>query len=449
MTTASLKPQVNVDSIPDALRAVPRWLVWRYETRNGKQAKVPCSALTGKPCDATKACNHASFDAAVEAVAGFDGLGFALGDGFAGIDLDDCFAADGEPYNWARYILEDLGTYAELSPSGDGLKLFMRGRKPGRNCKCLLPHGQVEVYDGGKFFTVTGQRLKGAPSEPRDCTDELSRLYSTLFPPPTRPDAALTPRRVDMADAELTATAGAARNGAAFTALWEGKWRGRYPSQSEADLALCSHLAFWTGSDAARMDRLVRLSALYRLKWDERHYGDGRTYGEGTIQRAIDGTTRHYSPADERVAYGNGFLRTSRATLLFDALLRSVPNPTHRGFFRELLLLAWPMSRWGHLGCLRAEGKGPLSGRALARRLGYSSGFVAEALRALQAATLIERVTVGGARYWRIVDYASWVWNERELLSVIWTAIPREGAASRTNCEKAKVPKLQGQTGVA
>ncbi len=67
-----------------------------------------------------------------------------------------------------------------------------------------------------------------------------------------------------------------------------------YPSQSEADLALCGDLAFWTGPDPERIDRLFRQSKLFRPKWDESHYAGGRTYGEGTIAAALRGRTAYY-----------------------------------------------------------------------------------------------------------------------------------------------------------
>src|SRR5439155_15578492 len=82
--------------------------------------------------------------------------------------------------------------------------------------------------------------------------------------------------------------------------LWSGD-TSEYGSQSEAELALCSMLTFWTGPDPERIDRLFRRSALYREKWDEPHYSDGRTYGEGTIAKALDGAEEFYkAPSDEK-----------------------------------------------------------------------------------------------------------------------------------------------------
>jgi len=104
----------------------------------------------------------------------------------------------------------------------------------------------------------------------------------------------------DLDDSEVLERAKAAANGEKFRRLWRGSTAG-YPSQSEADMALCALLAFWTGGDATQMDRLFRESGLLRPKWDEQHFADGATYGERTIERAIVGTDEYYSTesADE------------------------------------------------------------------------------------------------------------------------------------------------------
>ncbi|MEE8302775.1 MAG: hypothetical protein V3S24_10110, partial [Candidatus Tectomicrobia bacterium] len=74
--------------------------------------------------------------------------------------------------------------------------------------------------------------------------------------------------------------------------LWHGNTEG-YPSPSEADEALCSYLAWWTQKDASEIDRLFRLSGLYRGKWDDDKY---RTR---TIAKALD-QAGQYDPAWNR-----------------------------------------------------------------------------------------------------------------------------------------------------
>ena len=100
---------------------------------------------------------------------------------------------------------------------------------------------------------------------------------------------------VDLEDEDLLEKATSASNGEKFERLWNGNTAG-YDSQSEADMALCCLLAFWTGGDRTQMDQLFRQSGLLREKCDEVHYADGSTYGEKTIERAIATTSEFYDP---------------------------------------------------------------------------------------------------------------------------------------------------------
>lgn len=119
----------------------------------------------------------------------------------------------------------------------------------------------------------------------RDGQRMLDALCDRLWPPtPPAPTPRPRHRATTASDTALLDRARRARNGALFAALWAGEWRGRYGSQSEADLALCSLLAFWCDSDAARVDALFRQSALYRAKW-----GDRTDYRQWTLDRACAG----------------------------------------------------------------------------------------------------------------------------------------------------------------
>ncbi len=90
-----------------------------------------------------------------------------------------------------------------------------------------------------------------------------------------------------------------AANGDKFKILFVGKWQeAGYSSQSEADLAFACQLAFWTCKDSSQMDRYFRCSGLMREKWDEKHYGDGRTYGQATVQQAIANCSETYHSGD-------------------------------------------------------------------------------------------------------------------------------------------------------
>src|SRR5690606_30146922 len=98
----------------------------------------------------------------------------------------------------------------------------------------------------------------------------------------------LSTAAASLEDQELIKRALRAKNGQHFRRLWQGDWGGLYGSHSEADLALCNMLAFWTGRDLDRMDRLFRLSGLYRAKWEREDYRDR------TIRKAVEGTSQVY-----------------------------------------------------------------------------------------------------------------------------------------------------------
>jgi putative DNA primase/helicase len=101
--------------------------------------------------------------------------------------------------------------------------------------------------------------------------------------PSSHPTAPRQRRPIPIDDGDLLRRAATARNGTKFSALMNGD-TSAYKSASEADLALCGLLAFWTDGNTERIDRIFRTSGLMRTKWDERR-GD-RTYGEDTIARA-------------------------------------------------------------------------------------------------------------------------------------------------------------------
>jgi hypothetical protein len=105
-----------------------------------------------------------------------------------------------------------------------------------------------------------------------------------------------------LTDDEILEKARGSGNGAGFAALREGRWQQEFPSQSEADLALCCKLAFWSGKNREQMDRLFRQSGLMRPKWDDRHHASGATYGEETLARALDTVEEGYGEKSDAPA---------------------------------------------------------------------------------------------------------------------------------------------------
>lgn len=311
--------------IPTELREVAQWLVWRGEWKPGQNGKpnkwnkVPFQ-INGSFARVNEPASWTNFPAACRAyleshdtnsgIAPFHGVGFTLTreNGIVGIDMDDAInPATGTIKSQAIAVIELLNSYAEVSPSGTGLRLFVRGELPPKGRVRNQGDGsKYEVYDGGRYLTVTGRKLPGSPATIEDRGEELLKFHADYIAAPadaasTHQDNASGEARGEahrivpnaLSDDELLEKARNSRKGAEFAALWNGELE--HPElarckqdHSSADLALCNRLAFWAGRDPERMDRLFRRSGLMRDKWDTRHSSDGRTYGQMTIERAIE-----------------------------------------------------------------------------------------------------------------------------------------------------------------
>ena len=150
--------QHQFENIPEELRRRPQWLVWKLEERDSKPTKIPYIAGGVGKASSTDSETWRSFDEAVVALktGRYDGIGFVFstGDPYAGIDLDDCRNPEtGELEVWAAKTVQDLDSYAEVSPSGTGVHIIVRGKAPNKK------RGKVEAYSSERYFTITGQVL--------------------------------------------------------------------------------------------------------------------------------------------------------------------------------------------------------------------------------------------------------------------------------------------------
>lgn len=276
---------VSVAAIPPVLKDLRQWVVWRYQWREDtEQWTKPPLQISGRPATSTDPTTWTTFTAACQGYeqGEFDGIGFALcegvGIGLVGIDLDHCRDADsGEIEPRALAIVREIESYTEVSPSGTGLRMLAYGQLPPQGRK----RGAIEMYQGERYLTITGAHLEDTPATIEARQSEITALHARVFQVKA-PVPATQAAEPLLSDDALLNRAFAAKNGTKLARLWQGELTG-YSSQSEADLALCSILAFWT-QDHARLDRLFRRSGLFRPKWDEQH-GDG-TYGERTIGMA-------------------------------------------------------------------------------------------------------------------------------------------------------------------
>lgn len=295
-------------AVPLCLRERRQWVCWKYILRDGKQTKCPMCANGPGEASSTAPATWGTFDEAIAAckerrdLAGV-GFVFSAEDPFTGVDLDNCIdGGTGEVKVWARPILEQLDSYCEISPSGTGVKVFVRATKTGQRCKSDYEDGAIEMYHRDRFFTVTGMRLKDCSADVEERQPAVDALYAAVFgegqAPPVPPAHPSNNGRVPLEDDEIVRLACSSRkSGAKFTALWAGQWDGQFNSASEADSSVVFTLAYYT-KDAAQIDRVFRRSGLMRDKWDEKH--GQQTYGAMTIARALTTVTKQYQPRKRR-----------------------------------------------------------------------------------------------------------------------------------------------------
>jgi hypothetical protein len=280
--------EVHIDSIPQELREQLIWVAWKLVPNHadpaGKRRKLPIDPKSGLAAKINDPSTWSTFEQALQRmqVDRLSGISFAItADGpYTGIDLDSCRnPVTAEVETWAWQIVETLQTYTEVSPSGTGLHLIVRCKLPKGGRK----KGRVEMYDAARFLTVTGHLVPGTVGRIEHRADQISLLHAEVFGIQVEedaPDRKHSPRT----DEEILTKASRARNHRKFDALWAGDFSA-YPSQSEADIALCVILAYWARGDRDQVDRLFQRSGLMRAKWNEVH-GDS-TYGERTLSTAL------------------------------------------------------------------------------------------------------------------------------------------------------------------
>jgi hypothetical protein len=296
-----------------AMAAYRQFIVYRTvssASRPGKTDKFPCDYRTGEVISAHDS-NHWTDAATAEATAASWGAGWGVGfvftasDPFFFVDIDNCLTPEG----WSPLALQLCQLFAgaaiEVSQSGTGLHIFGTGNPPAHGCRNQALG--LEFYDAGRFVALTGVGAVGDAGA--DMSNVLAPFVAAYMPA----DAGALGADEDewnegpcaewygpSEDGELIrrammsqSAAGAFGGKACFADLWlcnvpvlantYPDSGGRSYGASEADAALAQHLAFWTGKDHARIERIMRMSGLARDKWDDR----GDYYLPRTIRRAV------------------------------------------------------------------------------------------------------------------------------------------------------------------
>jgi putative DNA primase/helicase len=314
--------EVNLSGIPEELKAWPHWVCWKLQWKDSKGKKCPVNPKTGMFASSTNPSTWGTFDQAWEHYerhkdAGIMGIGFVFtkDDPYTGVDLDHCRNAEtGDILPWSLEIVQYLNSYIELSPSGTGLHIFVRGILPVGSRKV----GDVEMYDDVHYFTISGVPLPGLSQTIESRQNELEVLHARFLggghnaSVPIQTDvggrrwksgtdskgweallqqlgsATLTP-----ADLDIIQQFKGGQYGEMYRLLFMGDWEGAgrlrkqgvYKSNSDADQALLNRLARLTNGSPRRIYAIFKESKLaMRDKILE-----NRTYLARTIKKAIEG----------------------------------------------------------------------------------------------------------------------------------------------------------------
>ncbi len=290
-----------------------RYLVYRHgpdPKRPGKFFKLPVEPSSASPINAQDPANWQSRENAegwVDTLGTNYGVGFAVESPYWFLDIDNCVDSNGWSELATSLVQRLPSAYVEISLSGKGLHIIARGTLPPHSTRNA--EQGLELYSTARFCALTGFEATGSMEV--DLNTEIGDVIADYFsrPTPTAPNPQARGGVSEYAgpqdDDELirrmlaSSSPSAAFGGrASIQALWEADADvlGRaFPDAgdrpydaSSADAALFAHLAWWTGKDAERMERLARRSALVRDKWDR------EDYISRTVAHAIEHTRGMY-----------------------------------------------------------------------------------------------------------------------------------------------------------
>ena len=310
----------NYENIPDELKKEKRWCLYKITQRDGKNTKLPLmpNGKTAKSNDKTTWNSYEDCIAALNRNIG-DGLGFMLGDGYIGIDIDKVsddifvYSMNYHAKSMTADFLRGISTYAEISPSKTGLHFLGIGEVPGERKR----YKNLEIYDKDRFFTVTGNIIKDRDrNKVINIDSELKSLYEKYMPKinvinsENKRNQITTFLKDDQDIVEKLFDRGYfSYTGEDLRRIYYGNYESYFNSQSEADFFMLQRLLYYT-ADVEQAISLMEKSGLKREKWYKKRAGTDYIHYIGN--KAIGSMNRFY---DWNRSYGkiqrnNEFRRT-------------------------------------------------------------------------------------------------------------------------------------------
>ncbi|ETO94757.1 methyltransferase domain protein [Lachnoanaerobaculum sp. MSX33] len=299
---------IKYKNIPDELKREKRWCLYKIIVRDGKNTKMPIMP-NGKPAKSNDRKTWHSFDDCMDALCKNQGtgLGFFLGDGYIGIDIDKVsdeimeYSMDFNAASMTANFLRGISTYAEISPSKTGLHFIGKGKMPGERKR----YKNLEIYDRDRFFTITGNILKDKDrSKIVNINQELLPLYQIYMPSIDSVEGKAG--RINLNPSSLAYKNRFSQNdilnilfnrgyfnysGEDLRQIYNGNYQNYFNSQSEADFFMLGRLLYYTADVEASISLMER-GGLKRNKWYKRR---GSTdYIHYIADRAMNGISKFY-----------------------------------------------------------------------------------------------------------------------------------------------------------
>lgn len=278
------------NALPPELRALPQWVCWGiYADR----PKMPVNPTTGKPARAGDPSTWSSFETAAcyKAAGRCKGIGFEFNNnGIVGVDFDHCLK-DGKLTPFAAKWVKALDSYTEISPSGTGVHVLVKGKLPGPAVK----RPECELYEQGRYFTVTARPF--GPVRPlRKAQNALDALYKDLAPAGSVATVDTPGPRSAVPTGKDYLQTGLERD-PTFADLWNGSRP--HGNESSDDQALMNKLAYWCSCDAERMQAAFLASPHSQGK-DPQHRRklQRKDYLARTVAAAVQNCSRTAAAAD-------------------------------------------------------------------------------------------------------------------------------------------------------
>ena len=298
----------NYENIPDELKREKRWCLYKIIQRDGKNTKLPLMP-NGKPAKSNDKTTWNSYEDCIAALNRNigDGLGFMLGDGYIGIDIDKvsddimAYSMDYHAKSMIADFLRGISTYAEISPSKTGLHFIGKGEVPGERKR----YKNLEIYDKDRFFTVTGNVLKDRNrNKVINIDSELKPLYEKYMPKinvinsENKRNQIITFLKDDQDIVEKLFDRGYfSYTGEDLRRIYYGNYESYFNSQSEADFFMLQRLLYYT-ADVEQAISLMENSGLKREKWYKRR---GNTdYIHYIADKAIGSINQFYDWGKEK-----------------------------------------------------------------------------------------------------------------------------------------------------